>query len=160
LIWGSDGVDWLKTHRTKLWVAGVALLLVFYLVLTFNRAVLLLADPQPVAKAIGAAYFVLPLIGAWALVREILFGAGLERLGRELEAEGGLPEDNLPRTPGGRIVRDAADAQFPAFQAETEASPQDWRAWYRLGLAYDASGDRKRARAAMRRAIALRRTAG
>jgi tetratricopeptide (TPR) repeat protein len=151
-------VEWLKAHRTKLWVAGIALLLVFYLVLTFNRAILLLADPQPIAKLIGAAYFVLPIIGAWALARELLFGAGLERLGRELEAEGGLPEDNLPRTAGGRILRNAADAEFPRYQAETEASPTDWRAWYRLGLAYDASGDRKRARAAMRRAIALHRS--
>jgi tetratricopeptide (TPR) repeat protein len=151
-------VEWIKAHRIKLWVAGVALLLVFYLVLTFNRAVLLLADPQPIAKGIGAAYFVLPIIGAWALVRELMFGAGLERMGRQLEAEGGLPVDNLPRTPAGRIVRDAADAEFPTFQAEAEAAPKDWRVWYRLGLAYDASGDRKRARAAMRRAIALHRT--
>ncbi|MEA5454562.1 tetratricopeptide repeat protein [Sinomonas sp. JGH33] len=151
-------MEWLKAHRTKLWVGGVALLLVFYLVLTFNRAILLLADPQPIAKAIGAGYLVLPIIGAWALAREIMFGAGLERLGRELDAEGGLPEDNLPRTPGGRIVRAAADAEFPAFQAGVEAAPSDWRSWYRLGLAYDASGDRKRARAAMRRAIALHRT--
>ncbi|WP_334170681.1 hypothetical protein [Sinomonas sp.] len=150
-------MDWLKEHRTKLWVAGVALLLVFYLVLTFNRAFLLLVDPQPIAKAIGAAYLVLPIIGAWALVREIMFGTGLERLGRELDAEGGLPVDALPRTPGGRIVRSSADAEFPTYKAETEAAPEDWRSWYRLGLAYDASGDRKRARAAMRRAIALHR---
>ncbi|WP_138418938.1 hypothetical protein [Sinomonas gamaensis] len=151
-------MEWLKAHRTKLWVAGIVLLLVFYLVLTFNRGILLLADPQPIAKLIGAAYFVLPIIGAWALARELLFGAGLERLGRELDAEGGLPEDNLPRTAGGRILRNAADAEFPRYQAETEAAPTDWRAWYRLGLAYDVSGDRKRARAAMRRAIALRRS--
>lgn len=150
-------MEWIKSHRTKIWVAGIALLLVFYLVLTFNRAVLLLADPQPIAKAIGAAYLVLPIIGAWALVRELMFGAGLERLGRELEAEGGLPEDTLPRTAGGRIVRDAADAEFPAYQADAEATPDDWRVWYRLGLAYDASGDRKRARAAMRKAISLHR---
>jgi tetratricopeptide (TPR) repeat protein len=152
-------MEWLKAHRTKLWVAGIALLLVFYLVLTFDRALLLLGDPAPIAKGIGAAYLVLPIIGAWALARELLFGTGLERLGRELEEEGGLPEDNLPRTPGGRILREAADAEFPKFQAETEAAPRDWRAWYRLGLAYDASGDRKRARAAMRRAIALHRSA-
>jgi hypothetical protein len=151
-------VEWLKVHRTKLWVAGIALLLVFYLVLTFDRAILLLSDPQPIAKAIGAGYLVLPIIGAWALARELLFGAGLERLGRELDAEGGLPEDSLPRTPGGRILRAAADAEFPKYQAETEAAPQDWRVWYRLGLAYDASGDRRRARAAMRRAISLHRS--
>jgi len=36
-----------------------------------------------------------------------------------------------------------------------EAHPDDWRAWYRLGLAYDASGDRRRARGAVRQAIQL-----
>ena len=56
--------------------------------------------PQPVAKAIGAAYLVLPVIGAWALIRELLFGARTEQMAQVLEAEGGLPEDNLPRTPG------------------------------------------------------------
>ena len=48
------------------------------------------------AKAIGAAYLVLPVIGAWALVRELLFGARTEQMATVLEAEGGLPEDNLP----------------------------------------------------------------
>jgi Flp pilus assembly protein TadD len=36
-----------------------------------------------------------------------------------------------------------------------EQDPASWRAWFRLGLAYDASGDRRRARGAIRRAIAL-----
>ncbi len=62
------------------------------------------------AKAIGAAYLVLPVIGAWALIRELLFGARTEQMAKVLEAEGGLPVDNLPRTPAGRIVRAAADA--------------------------------------------------
>ena len=69
-----------------------------------------------------------------------------------LADEGGLPVDDLPRTPGGRIVRGAADAQFPAYQAEVEAAPEEWRAWFRLSCAYDAAGDRKRARSAMRQA--------
>ena len=34
---------------------------------------------------------------------------------------------------------------------------EDWRAWFRLALAYDAAGDRKRARRAMRDAVALDR---
>ena len=40
-----------------------------------------------------------------------------------------------------------------------EAAPEDWRAWFRLGLAYDASGDRRRARKAIIRAISLERCA-
>lgn len=147
-----------KANRTKIWVGAVTLLLVFYLVVSFQRAVLLMTDPNPVAKAIGAAYLILPVIGAWALVRELLFGARTERLATILEAEGGLPEDNLPRTPAGRIIREAADREFEKYRAETEAAPEDWRSWFRLSCAYDAAGDRKRARASMRDAIRLYRT--
>ncbi|KUM37335.1 hypothetical protein [Arthrobacter sp. EPSL27] len=147
-----------KANRTKIWVGAVTLLLVFYLVVSFQRAVLLMTDPNLVAKAIGAAYLILPVIGAWALVRELLFGARTERLANILEAEGGLPEDNLPRTPAGRIIREAADREFEKYRAETEAAPEDWRSWFRLSCAYDAAGDRKRARASMRDAIRLYRT--
>jgi hypothetical protein len=145
----------LKASRTKIWVGAVTLLLVFYLVVSFQRSVLLMSDPNLVAKAIGAAYLVLPLVGAWALVRELLFGARTEQLAKILEAEGGLPEDTLPRTPAGRIVREAADLEFEKYRAEAEAAPEDWRSWFRLSCAYDASGDRKRARASMRDAVRL-----
>ena len=146
---------WLKKNRTKIWVGAVTLLLVFYLIVSFQRSVLLLTDPEPVAKAIGAAYLVRPVIGAWALIRELLFGARTEQMAKVLEAEGGLPVDNLPRTPAGRIVRAAADQEFEKYRAETEAAPDDWRSWFRLSCAYDAAGDRKRARAAMRDAVRL-----
>ena len=39
--------------------------------------------------------------------------------------------------------------------AEAEAAPEDWRSWFRLSCAYDAAGDRKRARASMRDAVKL-----
>lgn len=153
----SAAWGWIRANKVKVGVAAVTLLLVFYLIVTFDRARILLMDPQPVAKGIGLAYLVLPLVGAWALVRELSFGARLERMAKELDAEGGLPEDNLPRTAAGRIVRTAADAEFEQYRAEAEAAPDDWRSWYRLGLAYDASGDRKQARSSMRRAISLYR---
>jgi Flp pilus assembly protein TadD len=41
------------------------------------------------------------------------------------------------------------------MRAQAEAAPEDWRSWYRLALAYDAAGDRTRARAAARHALAL-----
>ena len=72
-----------------------------------------------------------------------------------LGEEGGLPVDDLPRTPGGKIIREAADEEFVKYQAEAEAAPDDWRSWFRLSCAYDASGDRKRARATMRKSISL-----
>lgn len=144
-----------RKNRTKIWVAAVTLLLVFYLVVSFQRSVLLLLDNNPAAKAIGAAYLVLPAIGAWAMIRELLFGARTEQMAKVLEAEGGLPVDELPRTPAGRIVRSAADLEFEKYRAEAEAAPGDWRSWFRLSCAYDAAGDRKRARASMRDAVRL-----
>jgi hypothetical protein len=137
-------------NRTKIWVGAVTLLLVFYLVVSFQRSILLLTDTNLAAQAIGAAYLVLPVVGAWALIRELMFGARTEKMARILEAEGGLPVDNLPRTPAGRIIRAAADQEFEKYKAEAEAAPEDWRSWFRLSCAYDAAGDRKRARASMR----------
>ncbi|WP_394942160.1 hypothetical protein [Psychromicrobium sp. YIM B11713] len=145
--------------RTKIWVAAICLLLVFYLVVLVQRSVLLLTDANPVAKALGAALIVLPPIGAWAMLRELFFGVRMEKLASILEKEGGLPVDDLPRTPGGRIVREAADAEFLKYQREAEAAPEDWRSWFRLSCAYDAAGDRKRARSSMRDAIRLYRSA-
>ena len=142
-------------NRTKIWVGAVTLLLVFYLVVSFQRSVLLLMDSNLAAKAIGAAYLVLPVIGAWALVRELMFGARTEQMAKVLEAEGSLPVDELPRTPAGRIVRAAADAEFEKYREEAEAAPGDWRSWFRLSCAYDAAGDRKRARSSMRDAVRL-----
>lgn len=149
----------MKVTKTKIWVGLIAVLLVFYIVVMLDRAVLLLADPNPVSKGLGAGYLLIPVVAAWALVREVLFGARTEQMAKILENEGGLPVDDLPRTPGGRIVRAAADAEFEKYKAEAEAAPADWRSWFRLSCAYDASGDRTRARKAMRDAIALfRRT--
>ncbi|WP_285248083.1 hypothetical protein [Pseudarthrobacter sp. efr-133-R2A-89] len=144
-----------RKNRTKIWVGAVTLLLVFYLVVSFQRSLLLLADSNLTAKAIGAAYLVLPIVGAWALIRELMFGARTEQMAKVLEAEGGLPVDELPRTPGGRIVRAAADAEFEKYRIEAESAPDDWRSWFRLSCAYDAAGDRKRARASMRDAVRL-----
>ncbi len=141
-------------------IAGVvvmSVLLALYLALAGWRAVALLASGEALATLFGVALLVLPLIGAWGLVVELRFGLRSARLGRILGAEGGLPEVPDGAQPSGRIDRDAADAEFPRFAAEAEAAPDDWRAWFRLGLAYDASSDRRRARRAVRHAIALER---
>ena len=47
----------------------------------------------------------------------------------------------------------------PAERAKVDADPTDWRNWFALGLVYDAAADRRRARACMRKAIALSRAA-
>ena len=136
---------------------SMAVLLALYLVLVADRSVRLVATGEPVAIGLGVALIVFPVIAAWALMRELLFGIRTERLVKDLAAEGALPEDDLARRPSGRPDRAAADAEFDRYRAEVDAAPESWRAWFRLGLAYDASGDRRRARAALRRAIALNR---
>jgi hypothetical protein len=135
----------------------MAALLVFYLVFVTHYALLLIGSAGPIAKGLGFALIVLPFLGAGVLIADLVFVARGERLVRLLGAEGGLPVDDLPRLPSGRADPVAADADFPRYRAEVEAEPESWRAWLRLGLAYDASGDRRRARWATRRAIALER---
>ncbi|WP_179150839.1 MULTISPECIES: hypothetical protein [unclassified Leifsonia] len=136
----------------------MAVILAVYLVLVLQRAVMLMATGEGIAIAMGVALLALPIVAAWAIGRELLFGARTEKLVKILDAEGGLPVEDLPVRASGRPLRDAADEEFPRYKAEVEAQPESWRAWFRLGLAYDASGDRKRARSALRESIRLYRT--
>lgn len=135
----------------------MAALLLFYLALVGWRAVLFISSGDPIGIVIGLALILLPLVGIWALVREMQFGRNSERLVRLLDEEGALPVEELPIRASGRPVRADADRDFPKYRAEVDAAPDDWRAWFRLGLAYDAAGDRRRARGAIRTAIALER---
>ncbi|MFF9146440.1 hypothetical protein ACWGBV_25895 [Streptomyces sp. NPDC055051] len=130
------------------------------LVLVFGvvamEGVLLLLTGEPAAMGMGAVAFLLPCVGAWFLWQNTRFARRANRLAAELEAEGGLPVDELKRTQGGRIDRDSADEVFARRKAETEESPEDWRCWFRLAVAYHDARDTPRARKAMQRAIALR----
>jgi hypothetical protein len=136
----------------------MAALLALYIVVVFQYAIILLSTGVIVGQLEGAALIVLPIIGAWALIAEIVFGVRAQRLLRLMTERGQLPVDELPHRPSGRPDRAAADLEFPKYQAEVEAAPEDWTRWYRLALAYDASGDRRRARWATRRAIRLERS--
>jgi len=135
----------------------MAALLAIYVALVGWRAVQFVATGEPVAVAMGVALIVLPLIAAWAIWRELAFGIRSQALVQRLDAEGGL-DLGLPVLPSGRPERAAAAAAFDGFGADVEADPESWRAWLRLGLAYDAAGDRRRARQAVRKAIELERS--
>lgn len=145
--------------RPKVVALVVVALCLLYVGLLGQRAWLLLMTGEPVGVALGVALMLVPFLVGAAVLREVRFGAQTESMARVLEAEGGLPVDDLPRTPGGRVVRAAADEAFGRYQAETDAAPDDWRSWFRLACAYDAAGDRKRARASMRHAASLRAAA-
>src|SRR5581483_11785643 len=115
----------------------------------------LIASGKASGIGIGVSAVVLVALGAWFLWQTFRFGRRSGQLARELEAEGGLPADELVRTPSGRIDRDSADAVFARRKAETEAAPDDWRTWFRLAVAYADARDTPRARKAMQRAIKL-----
>jgi len=141
--------------RTRAVVALLVVAFGFYAVTIGWRGVLLVADGRPAAVALGVGVLLLPLLGIWAVWRELQFGRATQRLGEELAQRGQLLVDDLPRRPSGRVERAAAMTAFDSHRREVEQRPDDWAAWYRLATAYDLAGDRRRARAAARRAIAL-----
>lgn len=143
----------------RLGAVVMAVLLAIYLVFAVQYALVLIGVGEPVAIGLGVALLVLPVLGAALIAAEIVFGVRAERLARRLEAEGALPEERLPLTPSGRVDREAAEEAFPRYRKAVEAAPEDWRAWFRLALAYDAAGDRRRARWATRQAIRIERSA-
>lgn len=130
-------------------------LLALYLWATAYQAWVMIASGQPVAVVMGVALLILPAVGVWALVRELMFGFRSASLGKQLAAEGEMPFSDVEHTASGRVDRAIADAAFPSYAEAVDADSESWRAWFRLGIAYDAAGDRKRARASIRQAIAL-----
>ncbi|NEC92354.1 hypothetical protein [Streptomyces sp. SID12501] len=141
--------------RAKLSYALTAAVLVFYFVLVGSRGVMLIQTGTLLTVTFGVAVLILPGIGVWFLWKNTQFVRDANRLATELEAEGGLPVDELRRTPSGRVDRDSADEVFARRKAETESAPDDWRNWFRLAVAYHDARDTPRARKAMQRAIAL-----
>ena len=141
--------------RAKLSYAITAAVLVFYFVLVGSRGVMLIQSGTAVTVTFGVAVLILPVIGLWFLWKNTQFVRRANALAAELDAEGGLPVDELQRTPTGRIDRDSADEVFAKRKAETESAPDDWRSWFRLAVAYHDARDTPRARKAMQRAIAL-----
>ena len=139
--------------RVMYFVVSAALLLGFVVIVVTGGQ--LMATGSAAAVGIGVCAEVLVVLGCWFLWKTYRFGRRSGQLARQLEAEGGLPVDELERSTGGRIDRDSADEVFARRQAETESAPDDWRAWFRLAVAYADARDTPRARKAMQRAIRL-----
>ncbi|WP_217168617.1 hypothetical protein [Streptomyces sp. AC512_CC834] len=141
--------------RAKITYLVTAAVLVFYFLLVGSRGVLLIKTGTLLTVTFGVAVLILPVIGLWFLWKNTQFVRRANRLAAELDAEGGLPVDELRRTPSGRVDRESADEVFALRRAETEDAPGDWRSWFRLAVAYHDARDTPRARKAMQRAIAL-----
>lgn len=142
---------------SRIGVSLMAAALLVYLAVAVWLAVMFFTVGTAVSIGMGVALIVLAPVGAWALVREMQFGFAADRLGRELDAEGGMPPVETELTPSGRIARADADPLVERYTVEADAAPSDWKARYRLGVVQDAAGRRKDARASIREAIRLAR---
>lgn len=134
---------------------AVTALLALYVWQIAGRGVSMIGTGEPVLIAIGLAVLVIPLLVIVLIAREYRLATRVQQMADELAAAGELPVDDLPRSPGGRVDRAAADAAFEERRAAVEQDPDDWRAWYHLAFAYDASGDRRRARETLRKASSM-----
>ena len=131
-------------------MSALALLYVFLLL---GRGVIMIQEPSWAAKVMGVGILVLPLFALWSIFSELRFGLGAQRLAERLQAEG-FPELALEFRPSGRATKDSAAKEFQRLSAELNAN-ETWQLWFQLGQSYDANGDRRRARAAIRKAIEL-----
>jgi tetratricopeptide (TPR) repeat protein len=138
---------------------AVTALLGLYVWQIAGKGVAMVGTGEPVLVGIGVGVLIIPLLVIGLIVREYWLAATVQSMADTLFAEGRLPVDDLPRSPGGRIDRSAADEAFETHRAAVEAAPDDWRAWYHLAFAYDAAGDRRRARGALRKAAGFYRAA-
>jgi hypothetical protein len=134
-------------------------LLVMYLAILGQRGLMLLQGEELVGKWMGGFILVLPLVAIWGIARELIFGLQIEKLAARIEAEGRWPMFDFETRPSGRPVRESADKVFDEYKEKAQAHPEDFHVWFDLGLAYDATGDRRRARAAMRKALLLSKSA-
>ena len=129
----------------------MAALAVIYVVLLGQKAVLLLLEASLVAKAMGVALLVLPLIAAWAILTEIKFGIDAERLARRNTE----PPLEFVLRPSGKPTKESAQVEFERITSQVSQDLSNWELWFRLGECYEASGDRKLARKSIRKAIKL-----
>lgn len=144
--------------RALLGAVCVTALLALYIYAIWGRAQALVGTGEPVGVAIGVGVLLIPLLAVGLIAREWWLGVVVQRMADELARTGALPVDDLPRSPGGRIDRAAADAAFVTMRARVEAEPESWAAWYNVAFAYDAARDRKRARSSLRTAARLYRS--
>lgn len=132
-------------------------LTLFYVFTLLSRGLILLAEPNPLAVAMGVGIIIFPLFAFWALYAEIRFGLSSQKLQKRVVAMN-IPGLDLELRASGRATKESAEAELLRVQGLAEGS-EDFAAWFLLAEAYEAAGDRKRARSAMRKAILLAKNA-
>jgi hypothetical protein len=130
-------------------------LLAVYVFLLSSWGFSMITSGSTVGLIMGILVLSFPLLGLWVIYRELKFGLKAERLGKELDAAGEWPVFQLVLRPSGRPTKESADDNFKIFAELALKNPDDWKSAFALSLAYDACGDRPRARKAMAEAMAL-----
>ena len=139
---------------TKIWVGLMLALTLFYVLTLLGRGIILLQEPSLIAIAMGLAILVLPLVALWALFAELQFGLKAQRLSRRFIALD-IPGLDLDLRASGKATKDSANKELERIQDAVNRDPENWSLWFQLGEAHDAVGERKNARAAIRKAILL-----
>jgi len=142
--------------QAKLGAMVMSVLTLLYVIVLGQRGVMLLGQPNALGKVMGLFILIMPVFGFVGIFQELRFGVRVEKMAKQVEAEGVWPLRDLPMRPSGRPEKAAADREFERIRDEVDKAPEDWHSWFNLGLAYDACGDRRRARASMRKALRLK----
>lgn len=145
--------------RNKGFLAAVATstIVALYFVLVADRAVVFIGTNNPVARGLGFALLLFPMLGAWWLFHEWRVGTTVQRMADDLEYQGRLPIHDGAQDGHGRLTREAQDAVFEVARRGVDLRPDDWAAWFHVAYAYEAAGDRSMARKSLRHAAGLYR---
>ncbi len=135
----------------------MGLLTLVYVGLLANTGWKLVLVDSPTAKLMGTLILVFPLVAVWLTVQEFRFGFRIEKLSKQIERDGNWPKMDFELRPSGRPTKASAAVVFEQVSKQVAEDESNYLNWFALGLAYDAAGDRRRARAAMRRALKLSR---
>ena len=129
---------------------------ILYLGLMLQRGIILVLDPDWLVKTLGLALLLLPLFAFWAIAKEIGFGISSERIARKIPVDS-FSKLGLEYRPSGRATKDSAAIAFDRIKELLDVD-DSWQNWFLLGVVYEANGDRRRARSAVRKAIELERS--
>jgi hypothetical protein len=142
-------------NSAKVGALVMTALVIMYLALVAERSYALIVSGDSIGIAIGSTMLFLPAIAFWGIFMELRFGLRIEKLGKKLMDEDAWPQFPFELRPSGRPTKASAEAVFDTYREKVVADERNWKVWFTLGLAYDAAGDRIRARKSMREAISL-----
>ena len=126
----------------------LSIIVTVYVAFAARSGIALLGSKAVPVRLLGIAVLVVTLIGAYLIVREVLFGFQIARLGREFPNEH-LLKNSIDDIGAQQYLQSAIDRA----RQEEEQGQSSWETWYVVGLGYDAVKNRAAARQSMRHAI-------